>query len=395
MGKTKQARRKTIRYFRWSVKAAFLLAFTVPVAYLLGVPSEPVYSLLFGGLNQPLATLPLGQSPCSMYAFFYGSIGPGAWLVCPVGGLQILLTGRVDAFNLLPMILAFFVFLIPIFLLGNVFCGWACPLGTMIDGFDKSVERFLPKINMKREERSQRDREDIASKQGSQVHNSQFGNSFVCPSCPFGRVLVNKYGVVANGILVTSLVGSAVLRFNVFCTICPIGISTRGLFHLKAVTSITGRLGPTGKLMPVIVELWAIPVVAILLSLREKRYWCRKICPVGASLNIAGSFSPLIKPTVKADKCIMKECPKTCEDYKLDYCGACRQIDQKQCEKVCPQGINLLNKGSLAKCTKCLECYIQCEHDSIGIKLFGVPDAVSSLRRFAAKLKRQPKNDAS
>jgi polyferredoxin len=186
-----------------------------------------------------------------------------------------------------------------------------------------------------------------------------------------------------------------VLRFNVFCTICPIGISTRGLFHLKAVTSITGRLGPTGKLMPIIVELWAIPVVAILLSLREKRYWCRKICPVGASLNIAGSFSPLIKPTVKADECIMEECPKTCEDYKLDYCGACRQIDQKQCEKVCPQGINLLNKGSLAKCTKCLECYIQCEHDSIGIKLFGMPDAVSSLRRFAAKLRRQHKNDAS
>ena len=261
MSKTKLARRKTIRYFRWSVKAAFLLAFIIPVAYLAGVPSEPVYSLLLGGgLNQPLLALPMSQSPCSMYAFFYGSIGPGAWLVCPVGGLQILLSGRVDVSYLLPMILAFFVFLIPIFLLGNVFCGWACPLGTMIDSFDKGVERFLPKINMKREERSQRNRESIAPKQGLQVHKSQFGNSFVCPSCPFGRVLANKYGAVANGVLVTSLVGSAVLRFNVFCTVCPIGISTRGMFHLKAVTSITGRLGVTGKLMPIIVELWAIPV---------------------------------------------------------------------------------------------------------------------------------------
>jgi polyferredoxin len=360
----------------------------VPVAYLLGVFSEPVYSLLLGGLNRPLAIVPLGQSPCSLFVFFYGSIGPGAWLVCPVGGLQVLLSGNVDALHLLPLIMAVLVFLLPIFVLGNVFCGWVCPVGTMVDSFDKGVELFLPKVNVKREDRAQRDRESKAAKQSSQVSMSQFANSFVCPSCPFGRVLANKYGVVANGVLVTSLVGSVFLRFNLFCAICPIGISSRGMLHLKAVTTITGRLGPTGKLMPIIVELWAIPVVAVLLSLREKRYWCRKICPVGASLNIAGSFSPLIKPTVKADKCIMKECPKTCEDYKLDYCGACRQVDRKLCEKVCPQGINLLEKGSLARCTKCLECYIQCEHDSVDIRLFGVPDAVSSLKRLKVKLKK-------
>jgi hypothetical protein len=113
-------------------------------------------------------------------------------------------------------------------------------------------------------------------------------------------------------------------------------------------------------------------------------------------LNIAGSFSPLIRPTVKPEKCVMKECPKTCEDYHLDYCGACRQIDQKRCEKVCPQGVNLLDQGSLAKCTKCLECYIQCDHDSISIKPFGTPDAVSSLKRFfKAKLKRKPKKPDS
>jgi ferredoxin-type protein NapH len=193
---------------------------------------------------------------------------------------------------------------------------------------------------------------------------------------------------VANGVLISALVGSAVFRFPVFCTICPIGISTKGMFHVKAVTTVTG------KMMPVILELWAIPVIAILASLRERRYWCRKICPVGAILNIAGSFSPLIRPTVKPEKCVMKGCPAACEDYHLDYCGACRQIDQKRCEKVCPQGINLLDKESLARCTKCLECYIQCDHDAMEIKLFGTPDAVSTLGRLKAKLKRHPKNMA-
>lgn len=375
MDKKKSSRRKRIRYFRWSVKAAFLLIFVLPIIHLVGAPPLPVYSFLNWELNKPLLTLPYGQSVCTVFIFAYGPLGPGAWLVCPVGGLQVLLTGRVEAMYLLPLILAILIFLIPIFVLGNVFCSWACPLGTMIDSFDKGVERFMPKINTKREERWQRNKEKEKAKQCS----------VVCPTCPFTRLLGNKHATVANGVLVSALVGSAVFRFPVFCTICPIGISTRGMFHLKALTSVTGRM------MPIIVELGAIPVVSILLSLREKRYWCRKICPVGASLNLAGSFSPLIKPTVKADKCVMKGCPKDCKDYRLDYCTACRQIDQKRCEKVCPQGINLVDKGSLVKCTKCLECYIQCEHDAIEIKLFGTPDAVSSLRRLKAKLKIQPK----
>jgi ferredoxin-type protein NapH len=375
LSEKKRTRRKTLRYFRWSVKAAFLLIFTLPITYFLVAPPLPVYSLVYGGLNQPpLLTLPYGESVCSLLLVSYDYVGPGAWIVCPVGGLQTLLTGKVTTQLLLPTLVALVLFLIPIFLLGNVFCGWVCPLGTIIDAFDKGVERFMPKVNIKREERTERNKKKKKAEP-----------SFVCPTCPFGKLLANKNATVANGFLVSALVGSAVLRFPVFCSICPIGISTKGMFHLKALTSVTGRM------MPIIVELWAIPVIAILASLREKRYWCRKICPVGATLNLAGSFSPLIKPTVKTDKCIMKGCPETCEDYHLDYCGVCRQVDQNRCERVCPQGIDLLDKGSLAKCTKCLECYIQCDHDAIEIKLFGTPDAASWLRRLKAKLKRQPK----
>jgi polyferredoxin len=151
-------------------------------------------------------------------------------------------------------------------------------------------------------------------------------------------------------------------------------------------------VGYTGTLFYIIAELWAIPVVAILASLRERRYWCRKICPVGATLNIAGSFSPLIKPTLNDEKCVMKGCPKDCQDYKLDYCMACRQADQKQCEKVCPADINLTDKDSLSKCTKCLECYITCDKNAVKIKSAGKPDAIVTLQRFLkSKLKKQSK----
>jgi ferredoxin-type protein NapH len=369
-------RRKTLRYFRWSVKAAFLLLFTLPITYFVIAPPLPVYSLAYGGLNQPpLLTLPYSESVCSLLLVSYDYVGPGAWLICPVGGLQALLTGNVYGPLLILTLVALFLFLIPIFLLGNVFCGWVCPLGTIIDVFDKTVQRFMPKTNMKREKRTERNREKRKTQ-----------NVFICPTCPFGRFLVNKNTAIANGVLVSALVGSAVFRFPVFCSICPIGISTRGMFHLKSLTSITG------KMMPILVELWAIPVIAVLASLREKRYWCRKICPVGATLNLAGSVSPLFKPTVKTEKCVMKGCPETCEDYHMDYCAVCRQIDKKRCEKVCPQDINLLDKGSLANCTKCLECWIECEYNAVEIKLFGMPDAVLAVRRLKNKLKQSKKH---
>jgi polyferredoxin len=255
LAKKKGAHRKILRYFRWSVKAAFLLIFTLPIVYFIDAAPLPVYSYFYGaGLNQPLLALPYGQSVCSMLLFSYAYVGPGAWLICPVGGLQTLLTGNVGPLLLLPTIIALLLFLIPIFVLGNVFCGWICPLGTIIDSFDKGVERFMPKVNMKREERSQRNREKEAAKHSS-----------VCPTCPFARLLGNKHGTVANGVLVSALVGSAVFRFPVFCAICPIGIATKGMFQLKALTSITGGV------MPIILDLSVIPVVAILASLKEKK----------------------------------------------------------------------------------------------------------------------------
>jgi len=372
----KSSRKKIIRYFRWSVKAAFLIIFMIPIAYLLGAPSVPVYSYLFDGSNKSLFMLPLAQSPCLVWLASWGQTIYGNRIVDPIWTLQILLAGG-EAFNgILPVIGAMLLFIIPIFVLGNMFCSWVCPTGTVIDSFDRVVEKSLPKVEAKRVERSKRNKEMRAKRQG------QLSNP-LCPTCPLGR-LSGRYGLVANGVLVSSLIGSAALKFPVFCAVCPIGISTRGASHLASIASITG------KFLPVIIELWTIPVVAVVTSLREKRFWCKKVCPVGALLNVAGAFSPLFKPVVRDDKCRMKGCPEDCEDSKLDYCFICRQIDQKQCEKVCPLDINLTDHESLARCTKCLECYMACDSGAIEIKLSGTPDAFPALARLF-KRKRKPK----
>ncbi|MEM0058762.1 MAG: 4Fe-4S binding protein [Candidatus Bathyarchaeia archaeon] len=346
-----------IRYLRWTCKAVFLILFILPVAYVppgreWPVPYAPVNSI-FPGNKQPFLFLPLVQSPCSMWLNGWCNVGFGEWLACPLGGIQSLVTLRVEWRLIVPTIVAVLLVLLIIILLGNVFCGWICPVGTIIDSFDKGVELFSPKLEAKRAERAN------AEAQGT----CKDRKSLLCKACPIMRALSAKGGTTASGVLALAVVGSAALRFNVFCTICPIGITTRGLFHLKATRYLTGIINN------IIIELYMIPVIAVILSLRERRFWCKKLCPVGALLNITASANPFIKIKIKDDKCVMKGCPQTCEDYRLDYCAVCRLEDARKCEKVCPVGVKLVEGVGLNKCTKCMECYITCDHNAIQVKL--------------------------
>jgi ferredoxin-type protein NapH len=366
----KNNRKKYIRYFRWAIKISLLLLFIIPLTFLTNVPVARIYSFSTGGLNNRLGIVPLSESVCSFWTTGrFTSISPLGWILCPLGGLQALVTGEVSSAFLYQVIFAILLFIIPIFIVGNIFCGWICPLGTMIDAFDLYIRKFKPKIEAHREERSRLNRECLGGKNCN-------GNSSVCPSCPISRILVNKYGVAGNGVFLGTAVGAAALGFNIFCVVCPIGISTRGFFHLKATTFITKVVNPF------FLELLIIPVASILLSLREKRFWCNKICPIWALLTLGAYVSPFLKPTVQAEKCIRKGCPKDCPDAKLGYCGACRSEDRRNCEIVCPSNINLLDTSSRAKCTKCMECYCQCERGAVKIKLVGKPDAAVALSNY-------------
>jgi polyferredoxin len=323
-------------------------------------------------LTNPLFTVPLSQSVCSIWTVSFSQIEPFGWLICPLGGVQAIIAGEVASFRLIQTIFALLLFIIPIAIIGNFFCGWVCPFGTMIDSFDGFIRKYMPKIEAKREARSKANREAVAYKKAK--------TSSLCPACPIGRILINKYGMAANGILLASIIGVALFKpLNVFCTVCPIGISTRGLIHLKATTTLTKSINPF------FLELLIIPVIAIVLSLREKRFWCNKLCPVGALLNLGAAFSPFFKPKINEEKCVMKGCPKDCTDYKIDYCSICRKQDDRKCERVCPQNINLLEDQSRLRCTRCMECYVACERGAIEIKFISMPDALVPIQKFIKK----------
>lgn len=370
--KGKTHRRKYLRYLRWTSKIAFLILFLIPIAYVPSsqywqTPIAPVTSV-FLPIDKPLFRLPLDESPCSIWLSGWSNPVLGSWLVEPLGAIQALLTGKVGEVLLVATLVALFLVVALLLVFGVAFCSWACPIGTMVDSFDKFVEKFLHSIEAKRA---------ITRARNMQIRDSTNSN-FLCKACPVSKA-INK-GAVANGLLIGSFVAAPILGFNGFCLVCPIGISTRSLFHLKSTTYITKVVNP------IFIELWIIPILAILLSLKERRFFCNKLCPVGALFGGIASLNPFIKPKIDPSKCIMKGCPEDCKDSSIDYCGTCRYEDDRKCEKVCPANINLVDNGSLHRCSKCFECYIACDHDAIKMRAIGKPD-IFRLGGFFRKLK--------
>jgi ferredoxin-type protein NapH len=378
--------KKYIRYLRWTSKLVFLLLFVVPIAYVGAGPvfstqQVPIQVTSIFNPNHTFFQLPVAQSPCSIWLNGYCDVTPGAWWVEPMGPLQALFTASATTANqatanalFISTITVLALAVILIILVGAMFCSWMCPIGSIVDSFDMAVGRFLPKIEAKRVARAQKERS----------HN--------CSYCPPARIFAYKNGYAATGLLATMLAASAIFKFNVFCLFCPIGIATRGLFHLKASTFVARATGAKSTIIyPLFIEfVMIIPVVAVLLSLHTRRFWCNKVCPVGATINGISTLNPLIKPKVDHTKCVMNGCPTDCKDQKTDYCGACRLEDDRKCEKACPANIKILDDGSLHRCTKCMECYIACEHDAIKVKLVGKPDIYRVPSLFRRK-KKAPK----
>ena len=223
----------------------------------------------------------------------------------PVGVLQLAFASISDlALVGRTVIIGSIVFVVTVILLGKAFCAWACPVGTIVDAFDTVLEKlkFRPWLTVRSPQKKN---------PGS---TSLLGNG------------MGRYAVLAS-----VLSGSALLKFPVWCVLCPIGTLCRG-----AVAGAEFAMGA---------QLLTVPAVGAL-SLGQKRFWCRYLCPVGGFLTLVARLNPFIKPHVQ-------------NDALHRDCGACKRI--------CPEGIDICNEKSLASCTKCLDCYVKCPFGSVKI----------------------------
>ena len=173
-------------------------------------------------------------------------------------------------------------------LLGRFFCGWICPAGPLMQGL-----------------------ENIS-------HHQTTGERFKRFAQQNGARIV---------LLASMLLASAVLRYPVFCIVCPVGIIYRNAISFTEYGSIG-------------LDLIFIPLlVALEMGLAP---WCSRICPLGTLLTIFSRKNP-ITPSVNKAKCT-----------------SCLV-----CTRVCKMGVALLSGRNLESCSKCLDCSLQCPTKAI------------------------------
>ncbi|MBC8291233.1 MAG: 4Fe-4S binding protein [Planctomycetes bacterium] len=220
-------------------------------------------------------------------------------LIDPLVGLSTALAGKFLNWPTLLWMVGILAFCIVI---PRAFCGYFCPLGTLIDAFDWLIGRHFKKWHVE-------DNPTDLPKPRRWVHF--------------------KYWLLA-GVLITSLCGVLTSGF-----VSAIPILTRGLLFTGGrgqVATMKGasHLAPAGPMLYVSLGLFA---VVFLLSLKGRRFWCRYVCPSGAMLSVFNFFRvgerKVESTCINCNKCV-EACPFdaiqedfTTRNNDCTYCQSC------------------------------------------------------------------------
>jgi ferredoxin len=230
-------------------------------------------------------------------------------LLDPLVGVSILLAGQYANW-------ATFVWTIGILvaclLVPRGFCGYLCPLGTLIDLFDWLIGRHFRRFHLVK---------DVA--RGGWVHFKYY---------------------LLTAVLVSSLGGVLLSGF-----FAAIPVLTRGMMFTGARVQLAALKGER-QLAPVDTTFYlsvTLFVAVFVLSLLGRRFWCRYVCPSGALLSV-GNFLRIGERKV-ADSCIhCNRCIEICpfDAIKEDFTtrtGDCTYC--QTCGGVCPpQAIQFVSR---------------------------------------------------
>jgi ferredoxin len=222
--------------------------------------------------------------------------------------------------------------------LGRVWCGWLCPLGTLLDLFSFRGWR--------RERQAPADRR--------------------YPVRPLGAWRAAKY-VLLLTVLAAALVGNLTLMVldpltilfrTLSASVWPaldqvVTVTEHTLYQLPAfrpaVSAFDALVRP--KVLPTEPAFYRLTFLyaglfagIVALSWVATRFWCRYLCPLGGLLGILSKLGV-----------VRREVNALCNE-----CGACA--------RVCPTGtIDAANhfRSDPGECTMCLECYRSCPQRAV------------------------------
>jgi polyferredoxin len=209
-------------------------------------------------------------------------------------------------------------------LLGRFFCGWVCPLGTILDLVTGKIKKSGPVRVLT-------------------------GNAKYWLLVPL--LSASLFGVNLAGLLDPI---ALLLRALTFAVYPLLGDAFRqswvGLYRVMGDSRDSlapGYAVLRDYLLPFRDTFYPLAflsaflfVLIIFLERYEPRCWCRRLCPLGTLLGFAGRLSPFVRIPAKL-----------CGD-----CGLCRDL--------CPTSFDreILQKD---ECILCMECQLHCPHDRV------------------------------
>jgi polyferredoxin len=236
----------------------------------------------------------------------------------PLTSLSTMLATKAWVPLLLPGVLVLLLSL----LFGRFFCGWLCPLGTILDLLTKQIKKAVAPL----------------------IFNRNVKYWLLLPLLSASLFNLNLAGLLDPIAIL--------LRAMTFFIHPLIGDSVRGtwreLYQLlgdnrdliaPGYKIVSGYLLPYREaLYPLAFFSAAILVIIIFLERYGERTWCRHLCPLGTLMGIAARFSPLVKahgaPCSPCRKCATA-CPSSFdrELMQKEECFSCMS-----CVHACPTG---------------------------------------------------------
>jgi polyferredoxin len=191
---------------------------------------------------------------------------------------------------------------------GRVWCGWLCPLGTVVElvpGRKRAGKKSLP-----------------------------------------GWVRMGKYVTLAVVVGAAALGSLGPMVLDPLTIIMrPIEEIARPLVGTNAVAASAGVFVARGVIAEV-AFLSLVPLILVLaLNAIDRRFWCRNLCPLGGLLGLV-SLLPGLRRTVDVETCTScARCAKTCPTQAVDRSDAFSSSSAEciacmQCIDTCPTHAN-------------------------------------------------------